>query len=648
MPLNGSGTYTPPAADFPAVAGTVIESAKFNNVINDIASAISTAIMKDGQSSPSAAIPFNAKKITGLAPGTAGTDAANLDNIQAAKDQWKLSQLVPTYVSTTSFTVPGDQTADFTFARRIKATVSGGTRYGFILGSAFTTLTTVTVLLDSSTLNVGLSEIYLGIVTPSSTAIPQNFKPRFNTLDFGITFDSTTDDTVAWQLAIDTVTAARGILEVVPTSPGNYSKITAPLEFSGPIEIRGPGPNAATIMGVNMAAGQYMFDFDLLAASNVEWVILSGFTLRSDDNDPNGIRFKNVSYVHMRDVLFYNLEHGAVIDGTRCFTHIYDNCVGYTITGSTFRMASTFAGGGQFIFNGSTFTGDVGFEALAGSFADNVSFNGCNFEQCVSHSVGYFGTTAGLNFNGSRTEGCNGVDFNIRPFGAAEYVAGLNISGCVFGASDAGAVGRIYLGGDSGEVRGFSITGNVVTHGSDSFSGDFVTTNGDGESGIVCGNMLRGTTCRIISAQRDGVVVFANENLAGKLPEYWGNSSWGVTEGTSAFTDGSGAGLAFALSALQYTKIGRTLHYQAVVLYPATASGSQAALNGLPYAVLAGSGSQGRSGCSIGSDAGLDIFGLHGYSTTTSISIFNRQTLAAVANSQLSGKTLYIYGQYAI
>jgi hypothetical protein len=83
MPLNGSGVFTPDAADFPAVPGTIIESAKYNNVVNDVASGISTAIMKDGQSTPTANIPLGNNKIINLAAGTASTDAANLSNIQS-------------------------------------------------------------------------------------------------------------------------------------------------------------------------------------------------------------------------------------------------------------------------------------------------------------------------------------------------------------------------------------------------------------------------------------------------------------------------------------------------------------------------------------------------------------------------------------
>lgn len=58
MPFNGSGQYSPPGADFPAVANTLIQASKFNNIINDIATALSTAVTKDGQTVVTANIPF--------------------------------------------------------------------------------------------------------------------------------------------------------------------------------------------------------------------------------------------------------------------------------------------------------------------------------------------------------------------------------------------------------------------------------------------------------------------------------------------------------------------------------------------------------------------------------------------------------------
>ena len=82
MPFNGSGSFSPPGADFPAVPSTLIESTKFNNVVNDIATGLSTAITKDGQTTVTANIPLSGYKLTGVGAATARTDAATLASIQ--------------------------------------------------------------------------------------------------------------------------------------------------------------------------------------------------------------------------------------------------------------------------------------------------------------------------------------------------------------------------------------------------------------------------------------------------------------------------------------------------------------------------------------------------------------------------------------
>lgn len=83
MSFNGSGTYTPPGASFPAVAGTTIESTKFNAIINDIATALSTCITKDGQTTVTATIPFGGNVLSGVASGlSARTRAMNTGDYQ--------------------------------------------------------------------------------------------------------------------------------------------------------------------------------------------------------------------------------------------------------------------------------------------------------------------------------------------------------------------------------------------------------------------------------------------------------------------------------------------------------------------------------------------------------------------------------------
>lgn len=75
MPFNGSGTYNPPGADFPAVAGTLISATKFNNVINDIATALSNCVTRDGQSPLTAAFNGGGQVLTNLGAGTAALPA---------------------------------------------------------------------------------------------------------------------------------------------------------------------------------------------------------------------------------------------------------------------------------------------------------------------------------------------------------------------------------------------------------------------------------------------------------------------------------------------------------------------------------------------------------------------------------------------
>jgi hypothetical protein len=99
-------------------------------------------------------------------------DVTGINDASVSVDQWVDSGLTPTYVSATSFTVPGDQTSVFTNKRRFKASVTAGTAYGSFLSSVFGALTTVTVVNDSTPLDSGLSSIELSLITPNNTSIP--------------------------------------------------------------------------------------------------------------------------------------------------------------------------------------------------------------------------------------------------------------------------------------------------------------------------------------------------------------------------------------------------------------------------------------------------------------------------------------------
>ena len=88
--------------------------------------------------------------------------------------QWAVSGFDPTYISTTQFTVTGDQTSILQVGRRIQATVSSGTVYGQISVSAYTSITTVTFVMDAwDSLDSGMISFNYGILSVTDPSIPK-------------------------------------------------------------------------------------------------------------------------------------------------------------------------------------------------------------------------------------------------------------------------------------------------------------------------------------------------------------------------------------------------------------------------------------------------------------------------------------------
>lgn len=98
------------------------------------------------------------------------------DNVGSSGDintEW-VSSLTPTFSSSTSFTLSGDQTSVYHTNRRIRATDST-TLYGYISSSSFSAPnTTVNVTLDSGSLSASLSEVSVGIISATNTSLPSN------------------------------------------------------------------------------------------------------------------------------------------------------------------------------------------------------------------------------------------------------------------------------------------------------------------------------------------------------------------------------------------------------------------------------------------------------------------------------------------
>lgn len=102
-------------------------------------------------------------------------DVPGINDAAVATSQWQSSGVTPTYISASSFSVPGDQTSEFHVGRLLQLTTTAGTVYGAITGSTYngSTLTTVTVSLDGGALDSGLSAVNLSILRGDHLALPK-------------------------------------------------------------------------------------------------------------------------------------------------------------------------------------------------------------------------------------------------------------------------------------------------------------------------------------------------------------------------------------------------------------------------------------------------------------------------------------------
>lgn len=138
MAYNGAGTFSLYSPGNPVVTGTTISSTWANNTLTDIATGLSTAITKDGQTTTTQRIPFAAgisngsQTITALAAGTATTHAATVGQLQSS-------------AVTTLGTIGGTATAITAVASPVVAAYAAGQSFEFTPAETNTGATTINI-----------------------------------------------------------------------------------------------------------------------------------------------------------------------------------------------------------------------------------------------------------------------------------------------------------------------------------------------------------------------------------------------------------------------------------------------------------------------------------------------------------------------
>lgn len=95
---------------------------------------------------------------------------SGVNDTTISQDEW-VAGPTPTFIGTTTFSLIGDQTTVFHVGRKIRTINTGGTIYSRITVSAFTSVTTITVVNDSGVLDSGLSIVSYGLVSSVNTSI---------------------------------------------------------------------------------------------------------------------------------------------------------------------------------------------------------------------------------------------------------------------------------------------------------------------------------------------------------------------------------------------------------------------------------------------------------------------------------------------
>jgi hypothetical protein len=123
---------------------------------------------------------------------SSGNVLGTWDNIGGVNDasyagfsEWVTYGVTPTYISTTSFSVAGNQTGIFQVGRRVQASVSGGSVYGSVYSSSFGSgITTVVLTMDSTNLDSSLFSVAYGFMSATNTSLPVSIYAPINSPTF--------------------------------------------------------------------------------------------------------------------------------------------------------------------------------------------------------------------------------------------------------------------------------------------------------------------------------------------------------------------------------------------------------------------------------------------------------------------------------
>lgn len=254
MGFNGSGSFSITTVGNPVEYNTVASETMFNDTMTEIATGLSTAICRDGQSTITQDIPFNTFRLTNLGAASSRLDALNAQSAVLNS---------ATYVTTVGGT--GDA---ITITPTIALTAyAAGMRYTFVAGASNTGATTINV----SGLGVkSITKQNAVALSPSDIVSGQLVE---------IQYDGTRFVMMSPAYAEGSWTPSVGGTATYTTQIGRYTKVGRLVYVHGLLTINAIGTGSTSVISglpftsANLSLNQALAisDFASLAA-NVVWI----------------------------------------------------------------------------------------------------------------------------------------------------------------------------------------------------------------------------------------------------------------------------------------------------------------------------------------------------------------------------------------
>ena len=488
MSYNGSGTFVINSAGQPVVTGTVISSTAFNALTADLATGLSTALTKDGQTTPTANLPMGTFKFTGLSAGSAATDSANIAQVQNSFGSFLTVSGTDTITATVSPSLTAYASGQmFAFVAANTNTGSVTINISSLGAKAITKNGNTALSAGDITANYLFVIVYDGtqfqVVGVSATTFTNLTISGVLTLS-GAGVQLTSSGTGAWKLPVGTTaqrpTGASGLIRQNSTTgnPEWYDATTSQwLQFSQPagytvnyLVVAGGGGGGAGVTGLAAGAGGGAGG---LLASSISLSAGTAYTITigaGGASNTNGVN-SSISGISITSTGGGKGATGVNVIGTAGGS---GGGGSGTANGGAGTVGQGNAGG-----NGTASTssaGGGGAGAVGGNGASNVGgAGGVGASNSISGSAVFYGgggggggdTTGGAGGNGG---GGNGGNTTI-PAGTAASVntggggGGSQATGSpAGGAGGSGLVVIAYLGSQRGTGGTITSSGGYTIH----------------------------------------------------------------------------------------------------------------------------------------------------------------------------------------